>query len=239
MDGVSLLPVARRPSKRPKRPIALEALDSLFEGDFPLMFNGWDQPYQGVRTGRYTYVQYTKTGEKELYDRTRDPDQLRNVAGSPAYAKVQARLERTSAVLRDCRGVECRRRRAAPTRPRPVRIEGRTKSVPPVNLAGTITDRGTLTSTPFGPGTIELKAHLEGGRLLADARMRFAKGTIRATATMVPKVTGNEVDFTGTTRFVGGTGAYRAITSGELTVHDHNTLDGQNGTITVSGRARW
>jgi arylsulfatase A-like enzyme len=106
MDGVSLLPVARKPAKRPKRAIALEALDSLFEGDFPQMFNGWDQPYQGVRTGRYTYVQYTKTGEKELYDRKRDPYQLRNVAGTPAYAKVQARLERTSAQVRDCRGAE-------------------------------------------------------------------------------------------------------------------------------------
>jgi hypothetical protein len=203
------------------------------------MFNGWDQPYQGVRTGRYTYVQYTKTGEKELYDRKRDPYQQRNVAGTPAYAKVQVRLERTSAQVRDCRGAECRHRRAIRTRSRAVRISGRTKSVPPVNLAGTITDRGTLASTPFGPGTIELKAHLEGGRMLADVRMRFAQGSIVATATLVPTVTGDEVDFSGTARFAGGTGAYRGITSGELTVHDHNTLDGQNGTITVSGRARW
>jgi hypothetical protein len=35
------------------------------------------------------------------------------------------------------------------------------------------------------------------------------------------------------------TGAFRGITSGALRVHDHNTLDGQNGTISVAASARW
>jgi hypothetical protein len=37
----------------------------------------------------------------------------------------------------------------------------------------------------------------------------------------------------------GGTGAYRGITSGALKAHDHNTLDGQNGVVTVTGSAKY
>ena len=47
---------------------------------------------------------------------------------------------------------------------------------------------------------------------------------------------GSEITFTGTASFTGGTGKYRGIT-GDLDAHDHNTLDGQNGTLTIDGFA--
>ncbi len=50
---------------------------------------------------------------------------------------------------------------------------------------------------------------------------------------------GNEIDFTGNSRFIGGTGAFRGITSGALPTHDHNTLDGQNGVLSVGGSATY
>jgi arylsulfatase A-like enzyme len=106
MDGVSLLPTIRDPRRRPRRAIELEAPAPLFEGDIPV--NGWDRPYRGVRTDRYTYVVYRETGDEELYDRRKDPHQLRNVAGSPAYAAVKARLRSRLAKLNDCRGRACR-----------------------------------------------------------------------------------------------------------------------------------
>jgi hypothetical protein len=130
-------------------------------------------------------------------------------------------------------------RKPGPRRTRTVRIQGATTSVPPVNPAGTITDRGTLTGTPLRRGSIDLTARLSDGQLVADVRLRFPSGSIHAIAQLTPTVNGNEVDFVGTARFVGGTGAFRGITSGPLQVHDHNTLDGQNGTISVVGRARW
>jgi N-acetylglucosamine-6-sulfatase len=105
MDGVSLLPTIADPSERPQRALEIEALAPLFEQNVPV--NAWDRPYTGVRTDRYTYVVWTETGEKELYDRKVDPYQLANVAGDPAYAAIEARLARKLAKLADCRGKAC------------------------------------------------------------------------------------------------------------------------------------
>jgi arylsulfatase A-like enzyme len=108
MDGVSLLPSVRDPRKRPNRAIGLEALFRLLgPGDFG-PFNAWAKPYKGVRTDRYTYVVYTETGEQELYDRRRDPHQLRNVAADAAYRSVVAQLAAKMRKLNVCRGASCR-----------------------------------------------------------------------------------------------------------------------------------
>ena len=105
MDGVSLLPTIRNPRKRPKRVIEIEALERLFEGDIPV--NAWDRPYKGVRTDRYTYVVYTETGERELYDRRKDRYQLNNLAGNPAYAQIEAKLAAQLKQLDRCKGRSC------------------------------------------------------------------------------------------------------------------------------------
>jgi len=86
--------------------VEIEAPRPLFEGDVPA--NGWDRPYKGVRTERYTYVVYTETGDEELYDRRADPAQLRSVAADPAYARIKGGLEAELARLDKCRGRSCR-----------------------------------------------------------------------------------------------------------------------------------
>ncbi len=105
MDGVSLLPTLRNPRKRPNRILEIEALDPLFRGNVPV--NAWDRPYSGVRTDRYTYVVYKETGEQELYDRSKDPYQLTNVAADPAYAGVKSKLAAALKKLSRCRGRSC------------------------------------------------------------------------------------------------------------------------------------
>ncbi len=60
-----------------------------------------------MRTDRYTYVVWTKTGEKELYDRRKDPYELSNVIDKPAYADVRATLERKLEKLKACKGKSC------------------------------------------------------------------------------------------------------------------------------------
>jgi arylsulfatase A-like enzyme len=106
MDGVSLLPTIANPNKRPKRVIEIEALEPLFANP-AIPVNGWDRPYTGVRTDRYTYVVWTETGEKELYDRSVDPYELDNLAGDPAHAAVEADLAAKLAKLEDCAGNAC------------------------------------------------------------------------------------------------------------------------------------
>ena len=51
-------------------------------------------------------------------------------------------------------------------------------------------------------------------------------------------ISGNRIAFDGTATFTGGTGPYRGIT-GTVAAHDENTLDGQNGTVTLTGRVRY
>ncbi len=55
--------------------------------------------WYGLRTADFTYVEYPQTGERELYDLTgtlgpKDPYELDNRAGEPAYTAVEERLSR-------------------------------------------------------------------------------------------------------------------------------------------------
>jgi hypothetical protein len=119
-----------------------------------------------------------------------------------------------------------------------VRIDGRTRMVAPAT-PGTVEDRGTLTGTPFGKGTIVLVGKFADARLTATFRLTFRRGSIVGTTSMPFTITGDEIDFAGTSRFIAGTGAYRGITSGALDTVDHNTLDGQNGVLSLVGSARY
>jgi arylsulfatase A-like enzyme len=88
VDGLNLVPTLEgRPGP------ARAGLLIQFPGDARIP--GWWQ----VRTERYAYVEYD-TGETELYDAVRDPDQLTNVAGTAAGAGVAAEL---SALLHELR----------------------------------------------------------------------------------------------------------------------------------------
>ncbi len=67
---------------------------------------GWD--YRGVRTDRYTFIYWLQTGFAELYDRARDPYQLRNVADDPRYAETIEELVSRTRELGTCSGDSCR-----------------------------------------------------------------------------------------------------------------------------------
>jgi len=63
-------------------------------------------PFDGVSTGRYTYVEYA-TGETELYDHTTDPDELTNIAAT-ADAALRAQLSTLVHGMHGCSGAACR-----------------------------------------------------------------------------------------------------------------------------------
>jgi N-acetylglucosamine-6-sulfatase len=63
--------------------------------------------YAGLRNYRWKYVEYT-TGEAELYDLERDPDELVSRHADPAYATVRFALAARLGRLRTCAGAGCR-----------------------------------------------------------------------------------------------------------------------------------
>lgn len=91
LDGRTLLPFARDGLVRSGRDILLET-----------------PTYSAIRTPRYVFVQHT-SGEQELYDLARDPDQLQSLHSDPASAALKTDLGSRLARLRACAGDACRR----------------------------------------------------------------------------------------------------------------------------------
>jgi arylsulfatase A-like enzyme len=131
MDGRNLMPVARGGDSwetlliqaGPNRP-----------RDEPY---GWF--YRGVRTKRYTYVEYPRGPagpQTELYDRQVDPLQLDNLTYNQGtrdrYAEIIAELSRRTAILEGCAGRECRRSWPALPAPEPGSGGGSEPALPPV-----------------------------------------------------------------------------------------------------------
>ena len=67
---------------------------------------GRDQAFTGLRTRSYTYAEY-ESGDRELYDLSADPEELRNLAASRRYDDVRSGLARRLQELRDCAARSC------------------------------------------------------------------------------------------------------------------------------------
>ncbi|MEJ7604229.1 MAG: sulfatase [Kofleriaceae bacterium] len=80
-------------------PGTLEPADSPLAGESP-------PPFEGIRTTRYTYVEYP-SGERELYDNETDPAQLENIAAD-ASNQLLGQLSSALRGLHDCSGEACR-----------------------------------------------------------------------------------------------------------------------------------
>jgi hypothetical protein len=129
-------------------------------------------------------------------------------------------------------------RRPGPRRRHRVSIDGNTHTVPPAT-PGTVEDHGTVKGAPFGRGSIVLVGSLAGGRLDGTFRLAFRDGSVTGTVLAPFTISGGEITFRGTATLTAGTGAYRGISARKLQVLDHNTLDGQNGVLSVKGFARY
>jgi len=119
IDGRSLLPFLRHPRRRSRRPILLEGeqgpslspLSTLEQEPAARMATATvtrAPAYRAIRTSRYLFVRYA-SGDTELYDMKRDPQQLRSRHRSRRYRGVRRRLSRLLTRLAACGGAGCAR----------------------------------------------------------------------------------------------------------------------------------
>jgi len=94
-DGIDIRPWLRAPDQ--VRVVPLEAWK---------VKNGDREVYRGVRVGPWTYVRYDD-GTEELYDRSRDPYELHNLAGREEHARTRAALAALTQRYRECAGSDC------------------------------------------------------------------------------------------------------------------------------------
>jgi N-acetylglucosamine-6-sulfatase len=99
-DGMSLFEYLRDPGLETGRDLLIEGPARRADG-LPR--------FAGVRSTSHLLLE-RDTGDRELYDLARDPHQLRNLAGRPRSAPLEAALARRLERLRWCMGADCRLR---------------------------------------------------------------------------------------------------------------------------------
>ena len=81
LDGRSLVPLMKNPSMHWNFPVVTAHIDESGSG-------GW----QSIRTQKYRYIKYIKTGDEELYDHSKDPNEWINLIDSSTYESVRGEL---------------------------------------------------------------------------------------------------------------------------------------------------
>jgi arylsulfatase A-like enzyme len=135
-DGVSLLPLWRDGGKELGRDLLVD--NSPGAGHF-----------DAIRSSRFMYAEHA-TGERELYDLVRDPDELQSRHADPRYAAIREALARRLHVLVGCAGASCR-------------------SAPRVALKV----RGCGKASVTGAGILQVAFQVNGKTVRVDARRPF------------------------------------------------------------------
>jgi arylsulfatase A-like enzyme len=129
IDGTSLVPFLRDPSLRTRRGILFESFvqtDDVEANGEPTAQRAVSEvrprrksgsakasivappkDYEGIRLGPYKYIEWPD-GEKELYDITKDPNELNNIVRVPNYFPIRAFLHAQLIRLEACVGRACR-----------------------------------------------------------------------------------------------------------------------------------
>jgi N-acetylglucosamine-6-sulfatase len=124
IDGRSLVPFMRDPSLRTRRPVLFEsfvetadveangqpaaerASSSARRDGASASIVAPPKDYVGIRLGPYKYIEWP-SGEKELYDINKDPNELNNLVRVPNLFPIRAFLHAQLTQLVDCVGRGC------------------------------------------------------------------------------------------------------------------------------------
>jgi arylsulfatase A-like enzyme len=90
LDGTSVLPLLADPNAPWNTATLLQCVTTI-----------------GLATQHYRYCEWPATGERELYDLTKDPYELQNFAGAADYAKIQHQMAKALRALEGCTGDTC------------------------------------------------------------------------------------------------------------------------------------
>ncbi len=126
VDGRSLVPFLHDPDLRSRRPILFESFVETSDVNAQGAITSGagrsgaqasatahasilapPKDYEGIRLGPYKYIAWP-TGEKELYDINKDPNELNNLARDPNYYPIRNFLHRQLRRFENCVGRECR-----------------------------------------------------------------------------------------------------------------------------------
>jgi N-acetylglucosamine-6-sulfatase len=118
IDGRSFLRFARDSHLRSQRPILFESFVETTDvqpNQASTSIAAPPKDYVGLRLGPYKYIEWP-SGEKELYDLEKDPNELNSRHRDRRLFPIRSYLRRELRRLIDCLGVECR---VKPLRPLP------------------------------------------------------------------------------------------------------------------------
>jgi N-acetylglucosamine-6-sulfatase len=123
IDGRSFVPYLRDPALRTRRPILFESF--VETSDVQANSTGRagrrapdntasasiltpPKDYEGIRLGPFKYIAWP-SGEKELYDINKDPDELNNLVRDHNFFPIRNFLHNQLLQLEDCVGKQCQR----------------------------------------------------------------------------------------------------------------------------------
>jgi hypothetical protein len=103
-----------------------------------------------------------------------------------------------------------------------------------------IEQKGTVTGTPFGKGTLTLRSRLAGRKQLEySIRLVTAHGVVTGSGTATLKASGSQADYVGTMRITGGTRKYARISRSTLRVSGVGDSAARTTTVRITGSARY
>lgn len=109
LDGVSLLRVIERERSFRDRPILYEAGPSFSNSGLGVRIASGRRFFTAIHYRQWVYIRYFDD-QQELYDLSRDPNQLQSLHERPEYLSVIVALREELRRLQDCRGDGCNRR---------------------------------------------------------------------------------------------------------------------------------